>query len=83
MLNWLQAKWQQIFEFYGDSFVYNVKNMVCTRQRGSQEGTKLNYAFRWWEQVSKAHLRKICCNCKTCLTNTKMSLALLPKLWNR
>jgi len=28
MLNWLQAKWQQISEFYGDSFVYNVKNMV-------------------------------------------------------
>ena len=31
MLNWLQAKWQQISEFYGDSFVYNVKNMVGSR----------------------------------------------------
>ena len=28
MLNWLQTKWQQISDFYGDSFVYNVKNMV-------------------------------------------------------
>ena len=28
MLNWLQNKWQQISDFYGDSFVYNVKNMV-------------------------------------------------------
>jgi len=28
MLNWLQTKWQQIADFYGDSFVYNVKNMV-------------------------------------------------------
>ena len=28
MLNWLQNNWQQIVDFYGDSFVYNVKNMV-------------------------------------------------------
>ena len=46
MLNWLQAKWQQISEFYGDSFVYNVKNMVGTGQEGSQESTKPNHAFR-------------------------------------
>ena len=28
MLSWLQTNWQQISDFYGDSFVYNVKNMV-------------------------------------------------------
>ena len=44
MLNWLQAKWQQISEFYGDSFVYNVKNMVGTGQGGG--GTKPNHVFR-------------------------------------
>ena len=28
MLNWLQTNWQKISDFYGDSFIYNVKNMV-------------------------------------------------------
>ena len=28
MLNWLQTNWQKISDFYGGSFVYNVKNMV-------------------------------------------------------
>ena len=83
MLNWLQAKWQQISEFYGDSFVYNVKNMVGTGQGGSQESTKPNHAFRLWERASKARLQKICFNCRTCSTNTEMSLALLSKLWSR
>ena len=63
MVNWLQAKWQQISEFYGDSFVYNVKNMVGTGQGGSEESTKPKHAFRLWERASKARLQKICFNC--------------------
>ena len=33
MLSWLQTNWQQISDFYGDSFVYNVKNMVSVESR--------------------------------------------------
>ena len=33
MLSWLQTNWQQISDFYGDSFVYNVKNMVSVEGR--------------------------------------------------
>ena len=75
MLNWLQEKWIEISEFYGDSFVYNVKNMVGIRQRWTAHNRKND--FRWWEQASKAPLWKICSNCRTCLTNIERSSALL------
>ena len=29
MLDWLEANWEDIKEFYGDTFVYNVANMVA------------------------------------------------------
>ena len=39
MLSWLQTNWQQISDFYGDSFVYNVKNMVSIESRASSKET--------------------------------------------
>ncbi len=29
MLDWLENNWEAIKEFYGDTFVYNVANMVA------------------------------------------------------
>ena len=39
MLSWLQTNWQQISDFYGDSFVYNVKNMVSVENSASSKET--------------------------------------------
>ena len=39
MLNWLQTNWQKISDFYGGSFVYNVKNMVSVENRASSKET--------------------------------------------
>ena len=56
MLNWLQAKWQQISEFYGDSFVYNVKNMVG--RDGGRRAKKPTMLAGGWSRGARLVFRR-------------------------